>query len=222
MVRAVAEEPQHLPGAAGVAVAEKNPHLAPVHELLGSPDTHAIPLAATRHTQTPNAPTTPPASTKRPRGHGPEPETQAHDEGVGGSAPAAYHPINPGPSRATTVPSDGWLAAGRLLSAAAGAAGGRGALLRPSRSGPHHSPGAAAAGDGVCSSLLRLRLRPAVLRWSRIFSSLFPLCSVSGVGGTERPCFSRSLRGEKRREDEGRAGGENAEPAARRRGRGVK
>jgi hypothetical protein len=32
MVCAVAEEPQHLPGAGGVAVAKKN-HLAPVHEL---------------------------------------------------------------------------------------------------------------------------------------------------------------------------------------------
>ena len=103
MVRAVAEEPQHLPGAGGVAVAEKNPHLAPVHELLASPNphtaaAHAIPIAAAHHTQTPSTPSHQSRlrqgdwgqEPKRRIQKRPEPETQAqYDRAVGGSADAS-------------------------------------------------------------------------------------------------------------------------------------
>ena len=197
MVRAVAEEPQHLPGAGGITVAEKNPHLAPVHELLASPNpqtasasaaaAHSIPLAAAYHTQTPKHTNHAPP----PRGlgtrtetsriqHRLEPETQAQDDDAVGESADASSSIPAAASTAQStrgpsprglpprVPADGWLA-GVLLSAAAAAAGsavGRGALLRPSRSGPHHYPrliysgaAAAAAGDGVRSSLLRGGLR---------------------------------------------------------------
>ena len=252
MVRAVAEEPQHLPGAGGITVAEKNPHLAPVHELLASPNpqtasasaAHSIPLAAAHHTQTPKHTNHAPP----PRGlgtrtetsriqHRPEPEAQAQDDDAVGESADASSSIPAAASTAQStrgpsprglpprVPADGWLA-GVLLSAAAAAAGsavGRGALLRPSRSGPHHYPrliysgAAAAAGDGVRSSLLRGGLRCfAGTGW--IFSSLFPLSAVvSGVGARNAAALGAGPRRTQEEED-----GEEPEPAARRRGRGVK
>jgi hypothetical protein len=223
MVRAVAEEPQHLPGAAGVAVAEKNPHLAPVHELLASPNpyaaAHAIPLASAHHTQTPQ--THDPRlrqgdwgrEPKRRIQQRPEPETQAKDEAVGGSADASSSiPAAASSAQSTRAPREVpprvRRACRRLVKQVYSVSGGARGPRRPPppvavRPAPLSAPNLLIGGGGVRSSLLR----PPVLRWSSragYFSSLFSAL-LSGWGWGH----AGTLGGADRRE-EGGAGGDRA------------
>jgi hypothetical protein len=225
MVRAVAEEPQHLPGAAGVAVAEKNPHLAAVHELLASPHpyaaAHAIPLTAAHHTQTPQ--THDPRlrqgdwgrEPKRRIQQRPEPETPVQDEAVGGSADASSSiPAATSSAQSTRAPREVpprvRRACRRLVKQVYSVSGGGRGPRRPPppvavRPAPLSAPNLLIGGGGGRSSVLR----PPVLRWSSragYFPRFFPLCSVGGVGGTARSAG---------RTEEKRVGPEETEPKGR-------
>lgn len=230
MVRAVAEEPQHLPGAAGVAVAEKNPHLAAVHELLASPNpyaaAHAIPLTAAHHTQTPQ--THDPRlrqgdwgrEPKRRIQQRPEPETPVQDEAVGGSADASSSiPAATSSAQSTRAPREVpprvRRACRRLVKQVYSVSGGGRGPRRPPppvavRPAPLSAPNLLIGGGGVrwrpLFSVAVAASGASLEQPSRIFSSLFPLCSVGGVGGTARSAG---------RTEEKRVGPEETQPKGR-------